>query len=89
MTGPQRGNRFIAMNVPLLKQAVVAKPTPLIATLAPGAYLTDERRLFCCLSRDPIAGADEMVLLEDCATLKVFIHPAEDLAAADMRLVKP
>jgi hypothetical protein len=77
------------MNVPLLKQAAKAKPAALAPYLTPGSYVTDEKRLFRCLSRDPMAGADEMILLEECVTLEVIICAADELAAAHMRLVEP
>ncbi len=73
------------MNVPLLKQAARTRPTGLASDLTPGAYVTDEKRLFRCLSRDPMAGADEMVLLEECVTLEVFMCAAEELAAMEIR----
>ncbi len=76
------------MNVPLLKQAGRVRSMGLVPHLTPGVYITDEKRLFRCLSRDPTAGTDEMVLLEECMTLEVFMCAAEELASTEMRLVK-
>lgn len=57
-------------------------PRQLQARFAPGAYLTDGKRLFRCVpSEDPGA-----VLLEDCLTLE-YIHCYFD-EVATMRLVR-
>lgn len=88
MTAGRRQHRLAAMNVPLLKQTAKAKPAGLVPDLTPGSYVTDEKRLFRCLSRDPTAGGDEMVLLEECVTLEVIMCAAEELAATQMRMVE-
>ncbi len=80
---------FRAMNVPLLKPPSRVGSEGLDSLLTPNAYLTDESRLFRCLSRDRVMRDDEMVLLEDCQTLEAILCPLDELMATDMRLVKP
>lgn len=52
--------------------------------MAPGAYITDEVRLFRCLPSE----GDGAVLLEDCLSLEHILCSFEELATG-MRLVKP
>lgn len=77
------------MNVPLLKPPSRVGSAGLDSLLAPNAYLTDESRLYRCLSRDRVMRDDEMVLLEDCQTLEAILFPLDELMAADIRLVNP
>ncbi len=72
------------MAAPLLRRHHRAGNPGLIAALRRNAYLTDERRLFRCLSWD-----GSQILLEDCLTLETFVFPEDELAAAEMRLVTP
>ncbi len=77
------------MNAPLLKLPSRVGSAGLDSLLTPNAYLTDESRLYRCLSRDRVMRDDEMVLLEDCQTLEAILCPLDELVATDMRLVKP
>jgi hypothetical protein len=72
------------MEIPLLIRNHRIKRIGPRSALKSNTYLTDESRLYRCLGWD-----GSLVLLEDCATLEAFAYPAEELAATDMRLVKP
>ncbi len=72
------------MAVPILRRSHRIGSHGLESTLRRNTYLTDEHRLFRCLGWD-----GSLILLEDCATLEAFAFPADELAAAEMRLVDP
>jgi hypothetical protein len=55
----------------------------------PNAYLTDGVHLLRTVSA-PITGAGQgLVAVEDCRTLDVVLHAQEELAALQLRLVRP
>ncbi|HET7199007.1 MAG TPA: hypothetical protein VFI86_10090 [Burkholderiales bacterium] len=72
------------MAVPILRRNHGVGSHRLESVVRRNSYLTDESRLFRCLGWD-----GSLVLLEDCGTLEAFAFPADELAAIEMRLVKP
>ncbi len=57
--------------------------------LAAGAYLTDERDLFRCVSTAPPDDPAATALLENCSTLELVVLPLRDLTAGTVRIVQP
>lgn len=58
------------------------------SNLRPGAYVTDGRGLFRCISIDHVAPAETTVLLEDCMSLDVALWTMAELITVDLRVVR-
>jgi hypothetical protein len=58
------------------------------ASLEPGAYLTDDTRLYYVVLVSPGAESESFVTVEDCGTLEMFVCPLRDLERRRLRLVR-
>lgn len=56
--------------------------------LEPGAYLTDDTRLYCVLFVSDSAESRPVVTLEDCGTLELFVCPLRELEQRRLRTVR-
>jgi hypothetical protein len=63
-------------------------PSPLLR-LEAGTYVTDEQRLFRCLSTAPAHEPGATALLEDCLTLEHVVFPLDQLVPESLRIVQP
>jgi hypothetical protein len=77
------------MAMPVVRRTPLEEKLPPVQRLAAGAYVTDESNLFRCISVDDSRHPDATVLLEDCLSLEVLILPMAEIAAADLRVVRP
>jgi hypothetical protein len=77
------------MAMPVVRRTPSEEKLPPVQRLAMGAYVTDGSNLFRCISVDDSRHPDAAALLEDCLSLEVLILPATEVAAADLRVVRP
>lgn len=55
--------------------------------LAPGSYLTDGRHLFRLVSVLTAARNVRLISLEDCRTLEIEVHTADEISRSGLRRV--
>jgi hypothetical protein len=62
--------------------------SPPLLRLAANTYVTDERKLFRCVSAAPASEPGATALLEDCLTLEHLVFPLDQLDPEKLRVVK-
>jgi hypothetical protein len=78
----------MVMHAHLLRRIDRRRSQQLDMRLGPGAYITDGKGLFRCISIDHFDSSEATVLLEDCMSLDVVLWTMNELAATDIRLVR-
>jgi hypothetical protein len=62
--------------------------SPVWVEVEPSSYLTDGRRLFRVVSGFTYPPEDSLAVLEDCSTLDISTHSADELWDMDLRVVR-
>jgi hypothetical protein len=65
------------------------RSSPVWVDVEPSSYLTDGRRLFRVVSGFTYPPQDSLAALEDCATLDISSHSADELWDMELRVVRP